>query len=228
MSVLIHPESSVGQLAAEITGATRIFRKYKIDFCCGGDKSLASVCDGHFRNQETILAELTELHNKNNQSPDHKLQMPFSELIPWILEHYHTKHRQDLPELIQLARRVESVHPDHPLSPIGLTEHLQKMQLELESHMQKEEQILFPAILDGDFSWLESPIACMETEHVEHGKNLGVLVQTIHDFEVPQDACITWRALIAGVQEFHGDVLNHIHLENHVLFPRVLKSTVTE
>ena len=90
------------------------------------------------------------------------------ELIAHVLERYHVRHREQLPELIGLAEKVERVHADHPDVPAGLAAHLVDMLQELESHMQKEEHILFPMILRGQKNMAVGPISVMESEHVQH------------------------------------------------------------
>jgi regulator of cell morphogenesis and NO signaling len=67
-------------------------------------------------------------------------------LIDHILERYHAVHREQLPELIRMARRVEAVHRDHPLVPTGLADLLEEAEQDLLSHMMKEENILFPML----------------------------------------------------------------------------------
>ncbi|MES2878065.1 MAG: hemerythrin domain-containing protein, partial [Pseudomonadota bacterium] len=98
------------------------------------------------------------------------------ELIDHLLSRYHEVHRQQLPELIRLARKVESVHQGDPAVPVGLADLLEVQQQELLSHMQKEEQILFPMLRAGGNPFISQPIAMMRHEHVEHGLQLEKLV----------------------------------------------------
>jgi regulator of cell morphogenesis and NO signaling len=98
------------------------------------------------------------------------------------------------------------------------------MRDELESHMQKEEHVLFPLILAGRGALAAAPIRVMEREHEDHGRNLERLRELAHDFAPPLDACGTWRALYLGLEELEREIMEHIHLENHVLFPRALRA----
>lgn len=141
---------------------------------------------------------------------------PVTELIQHILTNYHEKHRQQLPELIQLARKIEDVHSDHQACPIGLADLLSEMANELDSHMMKEEQILFPMLANGIYP--SGPIAVMEEEHVEHEQSLERLYHLINQGEAPQDACGSWTRLYAGIEELMTDLHEHIALENEVLF----------
>jgi regulator of cell morphogenesis and NO signaling len=142
------------------------------------------------------------------------------DLIALLEDRYHAVHRRELPELTRLARRVEAVHRDHPAAPHGLADRLERMVGELEDHMQKEEQILFPLMRRGGHPMISQPIFVMTAEHDEHGANLRELERLTAGFETPEDACPTWRALYAGAQKFAEDLTDHIHIENNVLFPR--------
>ena len=128
-------------------------------------------------------------------------------------------HREQLPELIRMARRVEAVHRDHPAVPTGLADLLEQAQVELLDHMEKEEQIIFPNLRAGGTAMIAYPIGVMRQEHTSHGEMLEHLMGMTQDATPPDGACNTWRALYAGIAQLHDDLINHIHLENNVLFP---------
>ena len=127
-----------------------------------------------------------------------------------------------MPRLIRMAAKVEAVHGDKQECPRGLAAFLQRLGEELEAHMQKEEQMLFPLLLAGARQHVATPIEVMEREHVQHGENLARLRQLAYDFVPPALACGTWRALYVGLAELEREVMQHIALENHVLFPRAV------
>lgn len=143
---------------------------------------------------------------------------PADELIQHILTCYHQRHREQLPELIRLARRVEQVHGDHPQCPNGLADHLSDMHQALESHMAKEEQILFPMLLRGEHNLSRGPISVMRFEHDQHGQALDQLYALTNRITAPSHACNTWQTLYRGLDEFCRDLTRHIQLENEVLF----------
>jgi regulator of cell morphogenesis and NO signaling len=105
--------------------------------------------------------------------------------------------------------------------PKGLSLLLENIAEAIEEHMQKEERILFPMIRAGMGRAAVGPITVMRLEHVEHGERLRQLEDLTHDHTPPDDACTTWRALYAGTCKLVDDVMQHIHLENNVLFPQV-------
>jgi regulator of cell morphogenesis and NO signaling len=161
---------------------------------------------------EAELAQLEQAEPARPQSND--------ELIEHILTRFHETHRAELPELVRLAARVEERHAGNAAVPRGLHAALIELTDALEDHMQKEEQILFPLMRAGGHPMIAAPIGRMRFEHDEHGERLENLVRLTHDFELPVEACPTWRALYAGVRKLIDDVHEHVHLENNVLFAR--------
>ena len=129
-------------------------------------------------------------------------------------------HREQLDELIRLAERVEKVHGDRPQCPIGLAEHLHKMKIELESHMQKEEQILFPMLIGGMSAMAAGPINVMKQDHDDHAHAINKISELTNNITPPEGACNTWRALYLALEHFKADLEEHIELENKVLFAR--------
>ena len=93
----------------------------------------------------------------------------------------------------------------------------------LEEHMQKEEQVLFPMIRGGRGRMARMPVQVLEEEHRDHAQNLARMRELAGDFDPPAEACGTWRALYLGLHELEAEIMQHVHLENHVLFPRALR-----
>jgi regulator of cell morphogenesis and NO signaling len=210
-----YAERQVADIAANLPGATKVFRKHKIDFCCGGQVPLSQAAATRGDVLADIEAELTALETGTLEAPQESEQ-----LIEHILERYHATHRAELPELIRLAARVEARHAENAAVPRGIHAALEELAGALDEHMQKEEQILFPLMRAGGHPMIHAPIGRMRSEHDEHGERLANLEHVAHHFELPEEACPTWRALYAGVQKLIDDVHEHVHLENNVLFPR--------
>lgn len=204
---------TVADIATGLPGATAIFRARKLDFCCGGKVPLAEAAAARGIPLEDLTAELAAL------SPAEPVEPQGTEaMIALILERYHATHRRELPELVRLARRVEAVHRENPDVPAGLAAHLEQMAEELESHMQKEEQVLFPMLRLGFPPMVRGHIAVMRMDHGDHRQALQQLVQRAGVAQAPEDACGTWRGLVQGVAELQADLLQHMELEETVLF----------
>ena len=216
----IAPDQSLAELATAWAGASRVFLRHGLDFCCQGKQTVADACRRKGLSTEQVLDELrAELRPPGAGERVDDLATPA--LITYILERFHAGHRAELPRLVQMAERVEHVHGDKPECPRGLAAHLRHIARELDLHMQKEEQVLFPMILGGTLGFVHGPIEVMRHEHDEHGRNLARLRELAQDFVPPAAACGTWRALFLGLQELESEVMQHIHLENHVLFTRL-------
>lgn len=141
-------------------------------------------------------------------------------LIAHIRERYHETHRRDLPELIALARKVETVHGTDPNAPHGLAEALAAIIGELEVHMEKEELVLFPAMERGRTEAVAGRIAMMRHDHDAQEQALARIAAITHGFRLPKGACRSWTRLYAGTQKLVEDLDEHMRLENDVLFPR--------
>ncbi len=215
-------DQSLGQLARRIPGATRVFHDYDLDFCCGGRHTLREAAQAKGLDATAIEARLQTLQEDGTADGRDWGEVPAADLIDHILTRYHERHREQLPELIRLARRVEEVHGDRPDCPLGLADHLTGMQQELLSHMQKEEQVLFPMLSRGLGGMAGAPITVMRMEHDDHGVALQRLADLTDDITLPRAACNTWRALYLGLRAFREDLMEHIHLENNVLFENAL------
>lgn len=141
-------------------------------------------------------------------------------LVAHILDRYHRIHRAELPQLLVLARRVETTHRGHPRCPAGLTRFLERAGAALDDHMRKEEEILFPMMLSIPGNpMIRMPVAVMEAEHEEHLRTLAELGRLTGGLQAPEDACGSWHALYRGLEKFAGDLDAHIRLENDRLFP---------
>ncbi len=210
---------SLGTIAVSVPGSTALFRNYKLDFCCGGNSTLSEAATARGLSIAVLEAELEAIAAASTSGPQPRAT---NELIDLIESRYHAVHRRELPELVRLARRVEVVHKNHVAVPTGLAALLEQISEELESHMQKEEQILFPAMRQESGAMLAGPVAIMLAEHDTQGAYLRELEAITEDFELPDGACNTWRALYAGAQKFGDDLVEHIHTENNILFPRFL------
>ncbi|MBS0506236.1 MAG: iron-sulfur cluster repair protein YtfE [Proteobacteria bacterium] len=212
----LDPSQAIGQIAVQLPGATAVFRRLKLDFCCGGHVSLRQAAGDKGLDLQAVVAELSALQ-RPSELPD---QGTPSELIEHIIARYHEVHRAQLPELIRMARRVEAVHRDNPNTPHGLADALEAMEQELLTHMHKEEAVLFPMLRAGGNSFVSQPIAMMRHEHNDHGEALEHLAGLTNDITPPMGACNTWRALYTGLAQLREDLISHIHLENNVLFPQ--------
>ena len=215
--------TSLADLARDQPSATRVFLRHHLDFCCGGRRSLAEACERSGLDPAQILRELAEEARRGSEAPrwDTRSQ---AELADYIEAHYHAALRRDLPSLIEAARKVERVHAQKPAVPAGLADALVELAEDLEQHMTKEERILFPLLrrgARGEMVYL--PVRMMEADHDTHGLQLAKIRRLTGDLRVPPGACATWRALYDGLAHLEAELMEHIHLENNILFSRATR-----
>lgn len=217
-------DSQVGRIAAEHPIATRVFARYGIDYCCGGGIPLFAACASRGLDTESVVEEIQKEVGPVAGSEESWTEAPLEDLVTHILAAYHRPLWEELPRLEAMARKVLQVH--HDKEPEMLTELISVylgLKSELEMHMQKEEQILFPMIERGQGFLADGPISVMREEHDQAGSALKRLRELANDYEVPPRACNTWRALWHGLAALEESLHQHIHLENNILFPRVLR-----
>lgn len=222
-SPTISPSDTLADLAIRSAGASRVFARHSLDFCCHGQVSLAAACAKKGLDLDTLIAEL-EAEQPRDASFERWDHRSIPELIDHITRRFHAPHRDELPRLVDMAKRVEKAHGEKTTCPRGLAVTLEQLAAELGLHMDKEERILFPMLASGQGAAATGPIRVMEQEHEDAAIVLGRIRTMTRDHTPPQDACATWRALCLGLAEFERELMEHVHLENHVLFPRALRS----
>ncbi len=205
----------LGELARSYPQALGLLRRLRLDYCCGGARTLREAAVERGLDPLQVRQQIEDLQPLASDAP----QQP-AELSDYIRRRFHDTHRAELPELARLAHKVERVHREHPRVPAGLGDLLERTLAELSEHMDKEENILFPMMQRvAPGMGLDAPIARMRAEHDDHAQLLAALRRLTDDGQAPADACNSWRALVAGVNKFGEELVQHIHLENNVLFP---------
>jgi regulator of cell morphogenesis and NO signaling len=220
---MIQATETLGEIATAHPASTRILLRHRLDFCCGGGRQLGEACRAAGLDPDSVIAEIAA--EEDSSAPERWDAKPLHELVDFIIVRYHDTLRSDLPALIEAARKVERVHAKKDSCPHGLAAHLAQLETELGHHLAKEEQVLFPALRRGNRgAHVHMPIRVMMQEHDDHSVDLARLRKLATDFDPPKEACATWRALYAGLQKLESELMEHIHLENNVLFKRALNA----
>ncbi len=227
---------TVGEIAAQSLTAVRVLESCGIDYCCGGNRSLEEAC-GQLRINPTDVRAKLEAADENPSVENRNWQQEsLTQLAQHIVSTHHEYLKQEFPLLSGRLDAVRKAHAEkHGATLEKLAVVYQAMRDELVMHMRKEEMILFPfvelmdrAATNGStapvppFGSVGNPIGMMEHEHEDAGKALAEIRRLTNNFVPPPDACITYRALYAGLQALEQDLHLHIHLENNILFPRAI------
>ncbi|MEO5593572.1 MAG: iron-sulfur cluster repair di-iron protein [Chitinophagaceae bacterium] len=233
-------EEAIGQIAAQDVRKAEVFKKYGIDFCCGGKKTLKEACIEKGLDLATIENEL-EQANKTSA----RYSLPYNDwnldfLADYIVNTHHSYVKKMLPEIKTYASKVANVHGDRHPELLAIWKLTEEINAELTAHMIKEEEVLFPyikkmvmAVNNGQqagvshFGTIQNPISVMETEHELVGRNLENIRLLSNNYSLPEDACGSYSLLYKMLAEFEDDLHIHVHLENNLLFPKALKMEQT-
>jgi len=220
-------QATVAELVVERPARARVFEQLGIDYCCGGDVALEIACVLKGLEVDEVVARLEQVDDAPDAEPDWN-EAPIEELVAHILDTHHAYLVAELGPLGALVAKVARAHGDaHPeLAEIEQT--FLAIESELREHMPKEEIVLFPACLElaagGDVPLdIAAPIAVMVAEHADVGAELTRLRTLTRDYEVPGDACNSYRAMLDRLATLEADTHRHIHEENNILFPRALR-----
>jgi len=225
---------TVGEIVAEDYRTAEVFQRYGIDFCCGGDKAVSTACAEKDVDVETVASELAEIGNSNGPVENYTEWAP-DFLADYIVNQHHTYAKRVIPQITQFANKVARVHGDRHPETREIAEVWHELSGEMVRHMQREELMLFPYIKQlvqaGEASdEVPSPVFGsvpelleeLEGDHEHTGDGLAKMEELSNGYTPPQDACNTYRALYASLQEFDARTKEHVHLENNLLFPRTI------
>jgi regulator of cell morphogenesis and NO signaling len=224
-----YEQATVGQLVAERPARARVFESLGIDYCCGGKRLLSEVCSEKGLALEAVLRALTEQDTAPSEDSTDWSKATLKELIEHIVSTYHVPLRQELPRLHQLANKVASVHGSRHPELKDVRDIFERFRAALESHMDKEEIVLFPMCVQLEQSKrapifhcgsIGNPIRMMTFEHDAAGSELSAMRKLTGNYTPPADGCNSYRALLDGLAELEATMHEHVHKENNILFPR--------
>lgn len=225
-------DSLVADVATGMPATIRVFQQHDIDFCCGGKRPIAEACADRGIDADRLVGELRASGALTDAGRDWR-HAPMTDLIAYIQARFHGPLRDELPRLGHMLAKVVSRHGERlPETLLPLQETFQALHVELLHHMQKEDEILFPAIAElqagrggPNAGWIRQPIEVMEDDHERAGAALARMRALTGGYTPPADACPTFRGLYYGLAELEREMHLHVHLENNILFPRAAGST---
>jgi len=223
-------EASVGELVRAVPARARVFEKLRIDYCCGGKKSLAEACQKRDLDPATVWTMLEALDHARDVAVVDADAMSLSELCDHIESTHHEYLREELPRLDFMTRKVAAVHGGDEPRLVRIRELFEGFAAEIAHHTHKEEQVVFPRLRAMESTAghsigqaeLKGLLAQMEREHDGAGDALAQFRELTEDFTPPAWACNTFRALYDSLAQLEQDMHQHVHKENNILFPRAL------
>lgn len=228
---MFESNQSVGEIVSKMSKAGDIFKQYRIDFCCGGNRPLKDVLAEKGLDEHEILTRLETAYNEagtvRGADRDFTGMRP-AELAEYIEEKHHGYLKKVMPELDELITKIMKVHGLHHSELFKVHRLFATLKADLEEHLVKEEEILFPMIREyGEkhsvklLAEIGKVIRETESEHEAAGNILKELRSITNDYMVPDDGCGTYRRTYALLEEMEADLFQHIHLENNILFKKM-------
>ncbi len=229
---------TIREIALAAPATTRVFEEFKIDYCCGGRRSIADACAAAGIDEAVLTKRIGDVIASQSAEEDraHPEDKKPSELIDYILAKHHIFTAAEIERLRPLMAKVALRHGEHYPELLELQAIFTALTASLLPHMQREEMVLFPhikmleAAVNGDtpapvshFGTVQNPVRMMMSEHDADGARLERMRAISRDYQLPDDACPSFTALYAGIQDLERDLHRHIHLENNVLFPASLE-----
>lgn len=228
--------NTIGSLVAANFKAASVFKKFGIDFCCKGNRTIAEACAGKKLDPEQVEQEvLSVLKNREASSIDYN-SWPIDLLADYIEKTHHRYVTEKIPELHFFLEKLCRVHGERHPELFGIYREFLASAEELSMHMKKEENILFPfirqmvladnrhaALEEPRFMTVQNPIAMMMNEHEIEGGRFREISEMSNGYTPPADACTTYRVAFEMLKDFEQDLHTHIHLENNILFPKAVK-----
>ena len=230
----ITKENTVAEVVTNNIKTADVFKKYGIDFCCGGGITIKKACKKNNISYAELEKELSTINNPISNAYNYDAwKLDF--LVDHIVNIHHTYVEQSTQILLQYAAKVAKVHGHHYTEVVKINHLFNEVAKELAAHMKKEELILFPFIkklVKADregvkanqphFGTVNNPIKMMEEEHENAGDIFKEIRELSTNYTPPKSACNTFKALYAKLDEFEQDLHQHIHLENNILFPKAI------
>ncbi|BDM63550.1 iron-sulfur cluster repair di-iron protein [Shewanella sp. NFH-SH190041] len=221
--------AKVGDIVAKDYRTAHIFTENKIDFCCGGQRTLKSAIERAAANETVVLAALERLQNEGVQE-NALANMTSADLIDYIIEKHHIYTREKLPLLVEYAQKMVKAHGARHTVINEVAACIYELRNDLVHHLDKEEQVLFPGIITlenglkatGCCENIEKPIFAMESEHDVVGNILKNLSNITDNYQAPDYACTTWKVCYATLADFEANTHKHVHIENNILFPKAI------
>lgn len=220
---------TLGALVTDHPDLAREFERLGLDYCCGGQRSLDDACREAGLDTSELASALGAL---GERGPEPWATMGPVELIDHLEATHHTYLREELPRLVALADKVTQIHGERHPELADARDVLLELSAEIDPHMAKEEQVLFPMVRElmaaevapsFHSGSLRDPISVMIAEHDQVGELLARLRLLTDDYTAPADGCASYEAYSRGLADLEGDTHLHIHKENNVLFPAVLE-----
>ncbi|MBL8005599.1 MAG: iron-sulfur cluster repair di-iron protein [Chitinophagaceae bacterium] len=224
----------ISDLVAQNYKTATVFKKYKIDFCCNGNKSILEACSKRNVKVDDVLSELEQAVLEIDQNINFNV-WELDLLADYIEKTHHRYVKSKINEITPFLKKVVKVHSVHNPELIEIEALFLQSAEDLLAHLQKEEMVLFPHIRTmveanlynhplarPHFGTISNPISMMKSEHQNEGDRFEKISNLTNNYTPPEHACNTYKVTFALLKDFEDDLHKHVHLENNILFPKAV------
>ncbi len=226
-------EKTIGQLVAEDYRISTVFEKYGIDFCCGGQITLAESCRENGLDPEAILREIEEVKNTRVERKENYATWALPFLADYIVNIHHAYLNENTEKITEYLHKTAEVHGANHPEVIEIAAIFDEIATDMAKHLREEEEVLFPALkrihaaqlaganpAEKDREMLQASLATLQKEHDEIGDAVHKIRHLAKNYQIPEDACNTFMVSYSKLKEFEEDLHKHVHLENNILFQK--------
>lgn len=234
----INNESLVTDLVKQDYRTSSIFRKYGIDYCCGGKMPLQMACNIHGLDIDVIKNELTDIvRNLQVSTTTNFKEWGTDFLVDYLINVHHSYLFKTFPDLIETVERFVNGHQAKYPFLGQLLETVYKLRDDLLPHLEHEEKIIFPYIKQIAHAYensesyasllvktLRKPVEAMMMQEQEYISDyLYILRDLTNNYTPPPNACISHKVSFLKLKELDDDLVQHLFLENEILFAKTIQ-----
>jgi regulator of cell morphogenesis and NO signaling len=221
-------DTTIRDIVANDYRAAAVFQHYGIDFCCGGNRTIDEASREAGTSADEVLRAVADATATPQAGAPRFNSWDLPLLVNYIVSNHHAFVRESIPTLLAHTKKIADVHGGRHPELTEVARLFLNVADEMTSHMWKEENVLFPYIStlaqggtpDAPFSTVRNPIRMMEAEHESAGGAMARIREITSGYDVPADACTTYRVCLQELEAFERDLHQHVHLENNILFPK--------
>ena len=227
----MNKDISIGELVAMDFRAASVFKEAGIDFCCGGKLNIEEACNEKGIDQTEVRKKLADLESAPADSTHNFKEWELGFLCDYIVNTHHRFVLKTMPELVHYTEKIALVHGERHRELSDVAELFSEINRELLQHLKNEEEVFFPAIKEylknasaGSREIILSQMKKLSGEHEFAGGAMDKINSITNGYNVPADGCNTYHVTFRLLQQFEDDLHVHVHLENNIVFPKVLKT----
>lgn len=229
---------TIGKIVAEDYRTAKVFEGHGIDFCCGGNTALRTICKEKEIDIALLTQELEAVKNKPVERSQDFSSWELSFLADYIVNVHHNYLKENMDKIDEYTGKIADVHGSNHPEVVKIAVIFSKIVINLKAHLKEEEETFFPALkrvdankkastkpAEKDVEIMQESLKNLVAEHEEIGDAVHDIHRLASGYTIPDDVCNTFALTYRKLKEFEEDLHKHVHLENNILFPKAVQLT---